>query len=110
MRPNTSSSGIFSTKRNRPVSTSMLTRMLWPKPKKAFQSPGTHSFGLVLSVVTAMSLSLVASYSNETSRSAPADRRDDVARLADPAENAALGLDHFQAHLLELEEIGADAI
>ena len=46
MRPNTSESGIFSTNRNRPVSTSMLTRMLVPKPKKAFQSPGVHSAGL----------------------------------------------------------------
>jgi hypothetical protein len=46
MRPNTSESGIFSTKRNSPVSTSMLTRMLVPKPKNAFQSPGVHSAGL----------------------------------------------------------------
>ena len=46
MRPNTSESGIFSTNRNRPVSTSMLTRILVPKPKKAFQSPGVHNAGL----------------------------------------------------------------
>ncbi len=46
MRPNTMASGIFSTKRSRPVSTSMLTRMLVPKPKKAFQSPGVQKFGL----------------------------------------------------------------
>ena len=39
-------SGIFSTKRNRPVSTSMLTRMLVPKPNNAFQSPGVHKAGL----------------------------------------------------------------
>ena len=31
-----------------PVSVSRLTRMLVPKPKNAFQSPGTHSFGLML--------------------------------------------------------------
>jgi uncharacterized membrane protein YdjX (TVP38/TMEM64 family) len=43
MRPNTSASGIFSTKRSSPVSTSTLTRMLVPKPKKAFQSPGTQT-------------------------------------------------------------------
>ena len=42
MRPKTSASGIFSTKRSRPVSTSTLTRMLVPNPKKAFQSPGTQ--------------------------------------------------------------------
>ncbi len=45
MRPKTRLSGIFSTKRSRPVSTSMLTRMLVPKPKKAFQSPGVHKAG-----------------------------------------------------------------
>src|SRR5262245_60069068 len=45
MRPNTSASGIFSTKRSSAVSVSVLTRMLVPKPKKAFQSPGTQSFG-----------------------------------------------------------------
>src|SRR5882757_584665 len=52
MRPKTSESGIFSTKRNRPVSTSMLTRMLVPNPKNAFQSPGVHRVGrLVLDVI-----------------------------------------------------------
>ena len=46
MRPNTRSSGIFSTNRSKPVSVSMLTRMLVPKPKNAFQSPGVHKAGL----------------------------------------------------------------
>src|SRR5476651_346081 len=46
MRPNTMLSGILMTKRNRPVSTSMFTRMLVPKPKNAFQSPGVHNTGL----------------------------------------------------------------
>ena len=46
MRPNTRESGIFSTKRSRPVSISMLTRMLVPNPKNAFQSPGVHKAGL----------------------------------------------------------------
>ena len=46
MRPNTSEFGIFSTNRNSPVSTSMLTRMLVPKPKNAFQSVAVHSAGL----------------------------------------------------------------
>ena len=50
MRPNTSESGIFSTKRNSPVSTSMLTRMLVPKPNSAFQSPGVHKAGLKVDV------------------------------------------------------------
>src|SRR5258708_10442605 len=45
MRPKSSASGISSTNRNRPVSTNMLTRILVPKPKKAFQSPGAHKIG-----------------------------------------------------------------
>src|SRR3954452_25181647 len=51
MRPKTSESGIFSTKRKRPVSTSMLTRMLVPNPKNAFQSPGVHRTGRFISDV-----------------------------------------------------------
>src|SRR3984885_14607204 len=43
MRPKTILSGIFKTKRSRDVSVSRLTRMFVPKPKKAFQSPGTQS-------------------------------------------------------------------
>src|SRR5580698_7910881 len=43
MRPKTRESGIFNTKRSSDVSVSRLTRMLVPKPNKAFQSPGTQS-------------------------------------------------------------------
>ena len=39
MRLKTKSSGIFKTKRSKPVSVSRLTSMLVPKPKNAFQSP-----------------------------------------------------------------------
>src|SRR5215471_756762 len=45
MRPNTSASGIFSTKRRSAVSVSILTRMLVPKPKNAFQSATVHNIG-----------------------------------------------------------------
>src|ERR1700730_12834492 len=54
MRPKTSESGIFSTKRNSPVSTNMLTRMLVPNPKNAFQSPGVHRTGRFISDVVAV--------------------------------------------------------
>jgi hypothetical protein len=47
IRPKTSSSGIFNTKRSKAVSVSMLTRILVPNPKKAFQSPGTQILGVV---------------------------------------------------------------
>ncbi len=52
MRPKTSESGIFSTKRSSPVKVSTLTRILVPKPKKAFQSPGTQIFGFAAMVAT----------------------------------------------------------
>ena len=61
MRPNTSESGIFSTKRSSPVSTSMLTRMLVPKPKKAFQSVAVHNTGL--RVVAVMADALLSEWS-----------------------------------------------
>src|SRR5207248_1449416 len=46
MRLKTSSSGICRTKRSRADSVSRFTRILVPKPKKAFQSPGTQRAGL----------------------------------------------------------------
>ena len=46
MRPKMMSPGICSTNCSSPVSTSRLTRMLVPKPKKAFQSPGVQSLGV----------------------------------------------------------------
>src|ERR1700730_909216 len=49
MRPKTSESGIFNTNRNKPVSTSMLTRILVPNPKNAFQSPAVHKAGPFIS-------------------------------------------------------------
>src|SRR4051794_17740734 len=56
MRPKTSESGILSTKRNKPVSTSMLTRMLVPNPKKEFQSPDVQMAGWYLPVITMRSV------------------------------------------------------
>src|ERR1022692_6717 len=50
MRLKTRSVGICKTNRSNPVSVSRLTRMLVPKPKKAFQSPGTQIFGFVFSM------------------------------------------------------------
>src|SRR5689334_14211996 len=46
IRPKTRSAGIFSTYSMSPVSTSMFTRILVPKPKNAFQSPGVQSGGV----------------------------------------------------------------
>src|SRR3954467_6765283 len=106
MRPNTSESGIFSTKRNRPVSTSMLTRMLVPKPKNAFQSPDVHNAGLnsdlpAVPVNVPMTLPLCGRNLH---------RLQDRGRVRDPAEDAALGLDHLQAHLVKFGEVGCAAV
>src|SRR5215813_5368567 len=51
IRPKTSSSGILSAKRNKAVKVSKFTRMLVPKPKKAFQSPGVHSLGFAVVIM-----------------------------------------------------------
>src|ERR1700755_2557609 len=91
MRPNTRESGIFSTKRRSPVSTSMLTRMLVPNPKNAFQSPGVHSAGFFMALLLGQ-------------------RREDTAEIGDPAEDAALRLDHGEAGLVELGEVRRAAV
>src|SRR5258706_15613431 len=54
MRPKTSESGIFNTNRNKPVSTSILTRILVPNPKNAFQSPAVHKAGRFISDAVAV--------------------------------------------------------
>src|SRR3984885_3091541 len=114
MRPNTSSSGILSTKRSRPVNTSMLTRMLVPKPKNAFQSPGTQSFGPRVAGLGVMLVSLCDRVRSSSSRAGArgqfAQRREQGFGMSDPAEDAALGLDHPEAEFLEFREVGADAI
>src|SRR6202050_415593 len=104
MRPNTSASGIFSTKRSSPVSTRTLTRILVPNPNKAFQSPGTQNFGL--NVVVA----LIARFLVPRLSALSFQRRDHVLALPHPAENSTLGLDHFQPHLLEPWKIRTDAV
>ena len=108
MRPNTMASGILSTKRNRPVSTSMLTRMLVPKPKKAFQSPGVHSFGsngfALLMDPPDQALRCVSPLLARVSAASA------FLRIRNPAEDAALRLDHFQAHVVEFRKIGCAAV
>src|SRR5689334_18550663 len=94
MRPNTSSSGSFNTKRSNPVNVSRLTRMLVPKPKKAFQSPGVQ-------MATLFSLVMVLS-----SRKRGQDR----ARVGHPAKDPTLGFDHSQPHLMELGKVRTAAI
>ena len=46
----------------------------------------------------------------EAPRSASADCRDDIGRVPHPAEDAALRLDHPEAHVLEFGEVGTHAI
>src|ERR1700722_8379436 len=104
MRPNTSASGIFSTKRSSPVSTRTLTRILVPNPNKAFQSPGTQNFGL--NVVVA----LIARFLVPRLSALLCQRRDHVLALPHPAKNSTLGFDHFQAHLLKPGKIRSDAV
>src|SRR5205823_1099164 len=96
MRPNTSSSGILSTKRNKPVSTSRLTRMLVPKPNSAFQSPGVHNAGL-RTFIESPFVVVVLMGSLQSGQHA--------ARIRDPSEDATLCLDHFEPDTVELGKV-----
>src|SRR2546430_11846573 len=102
MRPKTSESGIFRTKRNRPVSTSMLTRMLVPNPKNAFQSPGVHRTGLKSGLTApAVPFALIALLPVLlVAQRLRTHRSQNSGGLGHPAEDATLCLDHSQAHLM----------
>ena len=110
MRPNTSESGIFSTKRNRPVSTSMLTRMLVPKPKKAFQSPGVQSFGLDVAVVAHVPLPVMRCMRKRPVGRARAPSSTLVRIATTQPKMPPCALIIAQAHLVELREIGGAAV
>src|SRR5271165_2632066 len=100
MRPKTRLSGIFKTNRSSPVSVSRLTRILVPNPKNAFQSPGTHSFGFIIVMVLwpfFASLDCWRTGGGRFSR----ECGQNFFGARHPAENAALGLDHLEAHHLE---------
>src|SRR5579863_10384036 len=98
MRPNTMSSGILTTPRHSPVNTITLSATLVKRPKKPFQSPGTHQLGSAFVAVIVMCC---------PPSPTGAERGDDRLRAADPAKNPALRLDHFEAHFLEFREIRA---
>src|ERR1700751_3566630 len=105
MRPNTSWSGIFRTNRSNPLRVSRLTKMFVPKPKNAFQSPGTQMAGFELfitfsSIIPISLLSLVGLV----------ERSENSARVRYPAENPSLRLDHFESHLLELRKVRSHAV
>src|SRR5215472_10355550 len=104
MRPNTSESGIFSTNRSSPVSTSMLTRMLVPKPKNAFQSPETHNAGR-FAIAAFMML-----FRSCGSPSISGKRGQHRLRRRHPAEDAALSLDHGQPRVMKLGKVRGAAV
>src|SRR6516225_3463778 len=105
MRPNTSVSGIFNTKRSSPVSTNMLTKILVPKPKKAFQSPALHNLGRKSTAVVMCALPSSGSLHRYCCR-----RSQEFRRSGHRAENATLRLDHGEAGLMEFREIAGAAV
>src|SRR5207342_881291 len=107
MRPKTSSGGILSTNCKRPVSTRRLTRMLVPKPKSAFQSPGVQSLGPVVPIVAVFAISLIPCSGR---RADALERPGEGVAVADPAEDAALGLDHLEADAVEFREVGGAGV
>src|SRR5580700_8093957 len=113
MRWKTSSSGILRTKRNRPVSTSKLTRILVPNPKNAFQSPGVHNFGSSAGVDVTSAMGSSSSFllvarplESVVVRQCLKDPRG----VRHPPENPALRLDHLQGDVMKLLEVRRAAI
>src|SRR6516162_477382 len=94
------SAGRLTTCRHSPVSTMTLRTTLVNRPKKPFQSPGTHQRGAAISAV----------FITSSSTSGCLECGHDGLGRGDPAEDAALRLDHAQPHLLKLREVRADAI
>src|SRR4051794_14875838 len=80
---------------HRPASTSTLTSMLMPSPKKALRSPRVQR-GM------AMKLGSCEGVDGKRCR--------EVRGAAAPAEDAALGADHPQGDGVELGEVGAAAV
>src|SRR5208282_6558557 len=94
------SAGRLTTCRHSPLSTMTLRTTLVNRPKKPFQSPGTHQRGAAISAV----------FITSSSTSGCLKCFDDGLGRGDPAEDAALRLDHTQPHLLKLREVRSDAI
>src|SRR5664279_485964 len=118
MREKTISGGSLTTPKLKPESTMTLSRTLVNRPKKPFQSPGTHGFTRPIDGTTAVSTEAEMSSVSIMTRT-PSDghlfasvlqRPDDVGTIADPAENAALRGDHPQTHLVKLRKIRTRAV
>src|SRR6185436_5348340 len=104
-RPNTVSGGSWTTYRHNVVSTITFSSTFVNKPKNPFQSPGTHQRTAPCPFVMSSPCLFVV---RRCSRSR--QRLQETRGIADPAENAALCLDHLQRRGLELREIRSDAI
>src|SRR5580692_8920966 len=107
MRPNTMSSGSLTTPRHSPVSTMTFSATLVNRPKKPFQSPWTHQAGVA---VRALAMALLLSTMLVCYESGSGETGEQRSRRRHPSEDAALRLDHRQAHRLELREVGAGAV
>src|ERR1035438_4852256 len=92
MRENTISGGSFTTPKLRPESTMTLSRTLVNRPKKPFQSPGTHGLTAPIDGTTAVSTEAATSSVSIMTQS-PSDgdlpalrlqRRNHIGRVADP--------------------------
>src|SRR5215469_5876526 len=93
------SAGRLTTCTHSPVSTMTLRMTLVNRPKKPFQSPGTHQRGASVEM-------FMASLSRSICRKGGNDCRG----RGNPTEDAALGLDHAQPGVVKLREIRADTV
>src|SRR5262247_3619376 len=118
IRPNTTSSGRFTTPRQSPVRTITFRTTLVNSPKKPFQSPGTHHrTAAVPLVMTPPFLETTRPLSDHRQPARSRHLRlgfvqgfQEARRIAHPAEDPALRLDHRERGDLKLREVRADAI
>src|SRR6478735_8248878 len=108
----TESVGTLTTKINRPLRVSTLTRMLNASPKNALVSPRVHHGTLKSASVREGRIVLRFMTVLARSGRGGGDRSkllEEGGGVAHPTEDAALGGEHVESHALELGEVGADA-
>src|SRR5438067_1749993 len=115
MRPKTTSPGSWITPITRPVSTRTLSSTLVNSPKNAFQSPATQSdtarSGRAAELPIMDSPFAYRTQINQISTAANSrpgwnwQHCQESRGRRHPAEDAALGFDHLQSHLIELGKV-----
>src|ERR1700693_3402145 len=110
MRPKTRSPGSLTTPSVSPVRTMTFSTTLVKRPKNAFQSPGTHQRTGCSEVAALAICPPVVGSTGLGGLPRRGQGLEEALGVRDPAEDAALRLDHRERGLLEIREVGGDAV